>query len=324
MFTHKYKDIISMDKLLLAWQKFLCGKRSKKDVLKFQEDLSVNLANLYQDLRNKTYIHGGYAAFRVADPKPRDIHKAGVRDRLVHHLLYQELYPYFDRRFVYDSFSCRNGKGIYKGLERFKYFAEKVSRHNTTTAYILKGDIKKFFASIDQQILLSILKKQIIDQDIIWLIESVLVSFYSLRHGIGLPLGNLTSQLFSNIYLHELDAFIKQELKIKYYIRYADDFVIMSGDKKYLLGLIPKIDEFLNNKLHLSLHEKKVYIKTYFSGLDFIGWVNFPSYRRLRTSTKRKIFTKMRYYPRSETASSYRGLLSHGNTYKIRKKLGME
>jgi len=313
-----------MDKLLLAWQKFLCGKRSKRDVLKFQEGLSGNLVKLYEDLLNKTYIHGGYAAFRVADPKPRDIHKASVRDRLIHHLLYQELYPYFDRRFIYDSYSCRNRKGIYKGLERFKHFTGKVSRHNTTTVYILKGDIKKFFASIDQRILLSILKRQIIDPDIIWLIESVLISFHSFRPGVGLPLGNLTSQLFSNIYLHELDTFIKQELRIKYYIRYADDFVIMANDKKYLSGLILKIDDFLKKKLCLALHEKKVYIKTYFSGLDFLGWVNFPHYRRLRTSTKRRIFTKLRYYPRPETVSSYRGLLGHGKTYKIKKELGME
>ena len=241
---------------------------------------------------------------------------------------------YFDNRFIYDSYSCRKEKGTHKALDRFRYFARKVSKNNTRTCYILKGDIKKFFASIDHKILKSILERQIKDKDILWLLNQVIDSFNSKEivpssyaiaydNGTGLPLGNLTSQLLVNIYMHEFDMFVKQELRIKYYIRYADDFSIMSDDRKYLTELLPKIERFLEKELRLKLHENKVYIKTYSSGVDFLGWVHFPYHIQIRTTTKRKIIKKLKGFPKRETVSSYRGLLSHGDTYKQRKYCGL-
>jgi retron-type reverse transcriptase len=186
---------------------------------------------------------------------------------------------------------------------------------------VLKGDIKKFFASIDHGVLYSILRRHIEDEEMHWLIKQVVSSFHTTGEGIGLPLGNLTSQLLVNIYMNEFDMFVKQELRVKYYLRYADDFAIFSDDKKYLEELLPKMGKFLNEKLKLKLHENKVYIKTYASSVDFLGWVHFPYHRQIRTTTKRKIIRKLKGYPKRETINSYRGLLSHGNTYKLRKSL---
>ena len=321
MFNNKYIDIIHINNLLATWERFIAGKRYKKDVVIFQANLASNLINLNKDLKNKTYCHDLYSSFNISDPKPRNIHKATVRDRVVHHLVYKELYPFFHKKFIYDSYSCREGKGTHKALDRFRHFARKVSRNNTRTCFVLKCDIKKFFANIDQDILIKILERHIIDLDILDLLRRIIVSFHTTRHGVGLPLGNLTSQLLVNVYMHEFDMYLKQELKIKYYIRYADDFVIMSDSRKYLEDILPKLHVFLNDKLHLSLHENKVYIKTYDSGVDFLGWVHFPYHRQIRTTTKRKIIRMTKGYSKKETINSYRGLLQHGNTYKLIKKI---
>lgn len=321
MLAHTYNSTIEIENLLLTWERFLRGKKRKKDVIKFQAELGTNIASLYTDLKNKAYVHGLYSAFNISDPKPRNIHKATIRDRVLHHLIYKELYWHFDFLFIYDSYSCRKNKGTHKALNRFRYFARKVSKNHSRTCFVLKCDIKKFFASVDHGILSKILERHIIDADIRWLINQVISSFHSNVSGIGLPLGNLTSQLLVNIYMHEFDMYLKQELRVKYYIRYADDFAILSDDRKYLEDILPKLHIFLNEKLRLTLHERKVYIKTYGSGVDFLGWVHFPHHRQIRTTTKRKIIRNMKGYPKRETVNSYRGLLGHGNTHKLQKRL---
>lgn len=324
MISHKYNKIIKIENLLIVWDRFLRAKRYKKDVVIFQSKLSDNLADLHYSLVDFSYAHGVYSAFNVSDPKPRNIHKATVRDRVLHHLLYKELYPYFEAKFIYDSYSCRENKGVHRALNRFKYFAGKVSKNYSGTCYVLKCDVKKFFASVDHEILIKILKRHIEDQDLLWLINQVISSFYANQSGVGLPLGNLTSQLLVNIYMHEFDMFMKQELKAKYYIRYADDFIILSDNKDYLNSLLLKIGNFLSEKLKLTLHAHKVYIKTYTSGVDFLGWVHFPHHRQLRRATKRKIIRKLKGYPKKETIVSCRGFLSHGNTHKLKRQIGFE
>ena len=147
-----FEKIISVDNLLLAWTEFVRGKRNRKDVQEFQLHIMDNVLSLHQDLKNLTYKHGGYQAFKISDPKPRDIHKANVRDRLLHHAIYRVLYPYFDNRFIHDSYSCRIGKGTHKAINRFRVFFRKVSKNNTRTCFVLKCDIRKFFANIDHQI----------------------------------------------------------------------------------------------------------------------------------------------------------------------------
>lgn len=319
---HIFNNIISWENLLLSWREFLRGKRKKKDVAEFSLRLMDNIFSLRNDLLRKTYKHGQYDAFKINDPKPRDIHKAEVRDRLIHHAIYRILYPYFDRKFIYDSYSCRIDKGTHRAMNRFRYFARKVSCNNTRTVWVLKCDIRKFFANIDHQILIKILEKNIDDRDTIWLLKQVIESFYTKdKMKVGLPLGNLTSQLLINIYMNEFDRFVKRDLKIKYYIRYADDFIIMYGNKVYLENLIPKISEFLEKRLKLLLHPKKVFVKTLASGIDFLGWVHFPYHRVLRTATRKRMFRRLKQKCKKEVIVSYLGMLKHGNTYKLIKKL---
>lgn len=281
----------------------------------------ANLIWLHHDLAAKTYIHSAYQHFKIADPKPRDINKASVRDRLLHHAIHRVLYPYFDRRFVADSYSCRIGKGTHRALDRFRSFFYTVSRNNTRTCWVLKGDVKKFFASIDQAILLRILKRHIDDPDVLWLLGQVIGSFSATRSGIGLPLGNLTSQLLVNVYMNEFDQFVKHRLKAEHYIRYADDFVVLSCDRGSLVRLIAEMQNFLHQQLRLTLHPDKVLTKTFASGVDFLGWVHFPDHRVLRTATKRRMVRRVRAHPAPETVSSYLGLLRHGNTARLRRQV---
>lgn len=214
--NYSYHDIISIENLLEAWREFKKGKKLRKDVQEFEFKLMENILSLHNDLAQKTYKHSEYTPFNISDPKPRNIHKAIVRDRLLHHAIYRILYTFFDRIFIADSFSCRLNKGTHKALNRFKEFVYKVSKNNTKTCWVLKCDIKKFFASIDHNSRY-IVVKYINDKDTNWLLNQVINSFYSTEPGKGLPLGNLTSQLLVNIYMNEFDQYIKHRLKIKYY-----------------------------------------------------------------------------------------------------------
>jgi RNA-directed DNA polymerase len=324
-FTHSYEHIISIENLLEAWKGFLKGKRNKKGVKEFQRFLMKNIYLLHEDLQRSTYIHAGYHAFKISDPKPRDIHKATVRDRLLHHALYRVLYPFFDNTFIADSYSCRRGKGTHKAMDRFKGFARKVSKNNTRGCFVLKCDIRKFFASIDHEILREILFKYIVDKKVLSLLDNVIESFNSRIEGKGLPLGNLTSQLFVNIYMNEFDQYVKHTLKAKYYIRYADDFVILSQNKDELDEIYRLIGIFLNQRLKLELHPDKCSIKTIASGVDFLGWVHFPTPRVLRTVAKKRMFKRIRETDCVEqTLPSHLGLLSHGDTWKLRKQISKQ
>jgi len=318
----KYNDIISLENLLISWREFLRGKRKRRDVSEFSIRFIDNILKLHKEVADRKYEHGPYFAFKINDPKPRDIHKAKVRDRIVHHAIYRILYPYFDKKFVYDSYSCRIDKGTHRTINRFRELARKVSKNNTKTVWILKCDVRKFFARINHEVLKSILERYIKDQNIMWLLENVIDSFHTEGNlGVGLPLGNVTSQLFINVYMNELDQFIKRELKVRYFVRYADDFVILHMDKNYLINLIPQISRYLEKGLKLSLNSDKVYIKTLSSGVDFLGWTHFSYHRVLRTSTKRRMFKKLKRKHASESFVSYMGLLKHGNTYKLVKQL---
>lgn len=275
-----------------------------------------NILALHKDLASGTYQHGLYHEFNICDPKPRIIHKATVRDRLLHHAVYRVLYPFFEDTFIADSFSCRLDKGAHRALARFKKFAGMVSQNSTKTCWILKCDIKKFFASVDQTILLEMLNERISDKRIVALLKEVISSFPA-----GLPLGNLTSQLFSNVYMNEFDQFVKHKLHVKYYIRYADDFVFLSGNRKELEGIVPVIANYFHLHLKLKLHPNKIFIKTLSSGMDFLGWVNFPKHRVLRTVTKKRMFAKLKANVKPERLVSYLGQLKHGNTQKLRTKI---
>lgn len=353
-----YQEIVCLENLFTAWQEFLPGKKKKEDVQEFGARLIDNILQLQAELANFTYVHGDYEAFNISDPKPRNIHKATVRDRVLHHAIYRKLYPFFDKVFICDSYSCRIGKGAHKSINRFKKFCLQVSKNNTRTVWVLKCDIRKFFASIDHKILLEILNIYIPDKNILWLLEQVIRSFYSRIYGVipsecvrardplvfdlnklrnfsasllhssvgmtgseGLSLGNLTSQLFCNVYMNEFDQFVKHKLKAKYYVRYADDFVFLSDSKDSLLSVVPKIVAFLDERVKLQFHPDKIFIKTLASGVDFLGWVNFPHHRVLRKTTRRRMFKRIYSQPMNETFQSYLGLMSHGNTYRLKQEV---
>ncbi len=320
-FENNYSELVSVDNLLNAWQEFIKGKRSRVDVQEFELRLMDNIIELHQDLTAHTYGHSSYKDFFINDSKRRHIHKAGVRDRLLHHAIYRVLYPFFDKTFISDSFSCRLDKGTHKAIKRFQCFAGKVSRNHHRTCWVLKGDIKKFFDSIDHDVLIKILSGYIVDKNILALLENIINSFpQDSKEKLGLPLGNLTSQLFANVYMNVFDQFVKHKLKAKYYIRYADDFVILSENKEWLESTIPLIKNFLTTHLRLELHPDKLFIKTIFSGMDFLGWVNFPEHRTLRTTTKRRMFKRIKNNPSRSVVDSYLGLLKHGNGENIRRE----
>jgi len=307
-----FEKIVSLENLFLAWEEFKKGKMYKTDVQNYNFFLENNIFVLHRELKAKRYQHSPYHSFYIKDPKLRHIHKACVRDRVLHHAIFRILYPIFDKFFIFDSYSCRISKGTHKAVDRLQTFCRKESKNNSRTVYILKLDIKKFFDSVDHNILLSLIKKRIEDKDLFWLLEVIISSFEK-----GIPLGNITSQLFANICLNELDYFIKQILKIKYYIRYCDDFIMIRKDKNYLQNLIPKIACFLKQKLKLSLHPDKISLRKYNQGIDFLGYVSFPHYRILRTRTKNRMFNKIN----SENLQSYLGILKHCNGYKLREEI---
>ncbi len=316
----------------MAWREFKRGKRKKKDVQEFEFNLEDNLFALHEALAAKTYEHSAYESFYVQDPKLRHIHKACVRDRVVHQAVFRILYPIFDAGFIFDSYSCRTGKGTHRAVLRLEMFMRKLSKNYKKPIFALKCDVKKFFDSIDQQILLCLIRNRVRNENMLWLIERIIESFEKERN-TGLPLGNVTSQIFANIYLNELDYFVKHALKVKHYIRYCDDFVILSEERKYLEATLSKINNFLIDVLKLSLHGRKIIFRKFTHGIDFLGYVVMPYYRVLRTKTKRRILKKMARrkseLERGEvdvasfnsSLQSYFGVLAHCKGFKIRKKL---
>jgi|WetSurMetagenome_2_1015567.scaffolds.fasta_scaffold02993_5 RNA-directed DNA polymerase len=329
---HIFEEIISLPNLFSAWREFSRGKRSKVDVLIFEENLERNIFKLHDELGAGKYVHGSYENFYVRDPKLRLISKACVRDRLVHQAVFQVLYHIFDRKFAHDSYSCRIEKGNHAAVRRLNSFCHKVSDNFNQPAFALKCDVKKFFASIDRKILFEIIKRTVKDEKALTLIKTILLSFNP-QEAIGLPLGNVTSQLFANIYLNELDWFIKRELKIKFYLRYCDDFIVLDKDKNNLLAIIPLLRIFLGEELKLKLHERKIIIRKLNQGMDFLGYVMLPHYSVLRTKTRNRAVRKIKikkdklknglisedYF--NNSLKSHLGMLKHCHGHKNKAKI---
>ena len=307
-----FTTICSEVALRAAWKKFSAGKKSRSDVAEYQKHLRRNTQNLQGDLVSSRYEHGVYQPFTICDPKQRQIHKATVRDRLVHQAIVSAIEPLFEKRFIYDSYSCRVGKGTHAGVARLGLFLRQASHNNTQKVWVLKCDVRQFFASIDHEILMRQAEARIDDEQTLELLRTILLS-HNAETGKGIPLGNVTSQLCANIYLHELDWFMKQTIGVKYYLRYCDDFVVVSTDKDYLISLIEPIERFLAETLKLELHPSKVSIRSWGQGIDFLGYVLRPNATTLRTKTKRRMLSKVN----SNNLSSYLGMCSHANQYEL-------
>lgn len=309
-------DVISPENLLRAWKKFRRGKRSKREVAEFEFSLEENLFSLHERLAQGVWTADPYVERRIADPKPRLIHIASVRDRVFFQAVYQTLYQIFDKTFIHDSYASREGKGNHAGVKCFEVFARKVSANYTKSSFVLKCDIRKFFDSIDHKVLFSLISRRVTDTNLFSLIYRIISSFETAPHK-GLPLGNVTSQIFANIYLNELDQFVKHTLKAKYYIRYCDDFVILENNRAVLEKLIENLRDFLHKELLLKLHPCKVTIRKLQQGTDFLGYVALPYYRVLRTRTKRRMLKRVN----EKNLASYLGMLVHCRGERLRRNL---
>lgn len=337
VYKNLFQQIVSSENLFAAWDKFRVDKRHKKDVQAFEFKLEQNIFQLHRDLATKQYKHQSYTGFYIRDPKVRHIHKASARDRILHHAVFQVLNPIFDKTFIPTSFSCRVGKGVHRGVLEMERMIRAESRNFTRPCFALKCDVQKFFDSVNHQIILSILHKKISDEDTLWLLREIIESFATNQTNLfdrqGLPIGNLTSQLFANIYMNEFDQFAKHELRLQRYARYTDDFVIISTDRQYLEGIINPVQTFLTNKLKLVLHPKKISMRACHQGIDFLGYVALPYHRLMRTKTRKRIFRKLKarisQYRNgsisettlSQSLQSYLGVLSHANTHQLSQNL---
>ena len=314
--------------------------------MKFERYLEDNIFKLHSELAGLTYKHDPYVKFHIYDPKHRIIHKAEVKDRLVHHIVFKELYKIFNPTFIYHSYSSRDNKGTHLAVKNLANILRKASSNYTQPVYVLKCDIKKFFYSVSHQKLFEIIKNKVKDPKFLWLVWQIISSFSTpvenfpqrereLKENFserkGLPIGNLTSQIFANIFLDKFDWFVKKQLRIKYYFRYADDFAIVNQDPKYLENLIVLIEDFLNKKLDLKLHPQKVEVRKFNQGVDFLGYVVLPYYITLRTKTKKRMFRKIKENKLKlnqnlisrdsfeQSLQSYHGVLKHCNGFELKK-----
>lgn len=295
-----------------SWFTFKKGKNFTADLHDFQYHLEKNLYELFRDLNSGNYRHGGYDKFIVCDNKRREISVAGIRDRVVHRLMYDFLNKIYDKTFIFDAWSCRLNKGLLGAIERVQTFLRRYPH-----GHIWKGDVRKFFDSIDQKILLEILSSKIKDLATIQLLKEVIGSFSAVKgRKIGMPIGNLTSQIFANIYLNELDRFVKNRLKPKAYLRYGDDFIIVESDPKKLNIFRTEVAKFLETKLKLRINPKSDKVIKANNGLKFLGIKFWPTGRTLNNRSLMRTTEKLA----PNNTSSYNGLIAkHGSRKRVKR-----
>lgn len=347
-YGHLYEQIYDFENLYQAYLEARKSKRYREDVLKFSANLEENLIEIQNELIWKMYKVGRYREFYVYEPKKRLIMALPFKDRVVQWAVYRVLNPLFNKTFTRHSYACRVGKGTHKAADTLQYWLRKADR-SPKKYYFLKMDISKYFYRVDHNIAMKILESKIKDKDTLWLLEEIIKNdnvAFGLPLGMepgdcpkhmrlfdkGMPIGNLTSQLLANIYLNELDQFCKHNLRVKRYIRYMDDFIILHHDKKYLHRLKMEVENFLNDKLELHLN-KKTCIRPISLGVEFVGFRIWPTHRKLKKKSAKKMRRRLRYlrkaYARGETTlekinasvQSYLGVLKHCNSYSLQKSI---
>jgi RNA-directed DNA polymerase len=342
-YRHLYSQVWAFDNLYAAYRAARKGKRGKAPAATFEFNQEANLIHLQEELRTQTYRPGPYHSFYIGEPKRRLISAAPFRDRVVHHALCRVMEAIFERRFIADSYANRVGKGTHRALDRCTYFARR-------RRYALQCDVRQFFPSIDHQILQRILARPIADEGVMWLIRRILESGvgvlseeYEMRwfpgddllaplRPRGLPIGNLTSQFWANCYLNELDQFIKRELKVRCYLRYVDDFLLFHDDKRQLGKWRREIIAFLQT-LRLTLHEERAHVRPVTEGIPFLGFVVYPSHRRLKRAKglayRRRLKRLVEDYAlghgeAEDLKASIQGWINHaryGDTWGLRRAL---
>lgn len=274
-----------------------------------------------EELKNKAYRPSRSILFAARKPKLREIFAADFRDRVVHHVLVDYLERIYEPIFIHDSYACRKDKGTHAAIMRLQNFLRKVSKNGRVKAYYLQLDIKDFFTSIDKSILFTLIKKKVINYDILWLAAKIIFhdpterfilrdrenvmrhipsnkSLFGKDNKKGLPIGNLISQFFANVYMNELDQFIKHSLKARFFIRYVDDFILLSRDKDELLGWRNRINDFLGEYLGLTLHSKRVKLQPISNGVDFLGYIVRKDYILVRRRVINNMYSRLRYFTR--------------------------
>lgn len=284
--TDIFEEACSFKSLLAAYNRARRGKGSREEVARFGWRLEAKLLALREELLGGTYVHGVYRHFVINDSKRREIKAAPFRDRVVHQAVTAALEPHFDRGFIFDTYACRRGKGTHAALKRFEHYA-RASR------YALSMDISKYFASVNHATLFSLLKRKVRDTRMLELCRMIIASSED-TPGRGIPIGNLTSQLFANVYLGQLDHYAKHTLRLRRYVRYMDDIVILHDDKAVLHEVKQAIAAFAGSTLGLSLHPRKVQVSPTSAGIYFLGYHIFPHHRLLRQSTVKRFVARTR------------------------------
>lgn len=360
--------ILGIENIYTAYKECRKRKRNTINALKFEKDFEQNLFELHSSLNNRSYVPRRSVCFVVLKPKPREIFAADFRDRIVHHILVKELEKIYEKRFIFDSYACRKNKGTHKAAKRLKKFTQfyKNSSKTYKRGYFLQLDVQNFFMSIDKKILFDLIKKQVLfsnlfsrnqKEELVFLLKIIIFSepeknfvkksakrhwdkipkhksLFNTEKGKGLPIGNYSSQFFANIYLHELDFFIKQRLRIKHYVRYVDDFILLSKSKEFLLSCFFRILFFVKNNLLLDL-KKESKLLPLSNGIDFLGYIirpysifvrkrvlnNFKSkiqeYNSLVKNDELSDFDKKQFLA---AKASYFGHFKHADCFKIKQQ----
>lgn len=305
------------------------GKRYQPEVQRFEYHLEERLWEIKRELEAETYLWGGYRAFRIYDPKQRVIRAAPFRDRVVHHALYRVLAPIIERAYIPDTYACLVGRGSLAAVRRY----EEYLRQQRGTGYVLKADVKQYFPSVDHAVLRRLLRRKISDEPLLRLLDR-LVESGDEGGGKGMPIGNLTSQLFANLYLDPLDHFVKEDLQRRAYIRYMDDVVILGEEKAELWDVLRAVERFLQERLRLSLQPQRTSVIPVAAGVDFLGYVVYPNgYKRVRrrnvVNVRRRLVRLEAGHARGEipfaharqSIASWLGLAKHASAFRLSRSL---
>ncbi|KAF0194120.1 MAG: Retron-type reverse transcriptase [Bacteroidetes bacterium] len=307
-----YQAVYSIENLELADAKARKGKMGQYGVQLHMKNERENIAALHEMLKNKTYRTSQYTRFTIFEPKEREIFRLPYYpDRITHHAIMNVLEGMFTNVFTADTYSCIKGKGIHGAARSVR----KALRDVPGTQYCLKMDIKKFYPSIDHNILKDLLRRKLKDRDLLWLLDSIIDS------ADGLPIGNYLSQYFANFYLTYFDHWLKEVKGVKYYFRYADDLVILASDKKYLHQILSEIREYLNTNLKLTIKSNYQVFPVAARSIDFVGYRFYHTHTLLRKSIKQNFARMIARRRNPASIASYNGWAAHCNSRHLLKKL---
>lgn len=328
---HILDEICTFKNVITAYKKARKCKRYRPTVLELETDREYNLLRVIEDIRNGTYRAGRYFVFKVFEPKERLIMALPFYDRVIQHAIVNIIEPIFEKRFVFHSYACRKDKGAHAASDTLSRWLYNLQVRQGKKIYAIKADIHHYFQSIDHEVLKAEVRRYISDKAVLKILDHIIDHNGIYPDGVGIPVGNLTSQLFANVYLNILDHYIKHTLGVRYYLRYMDDFIILGEDPAELREILEKIETFVNERLHLALNPKTTIIAAK-NGVDFVGYRHFPSFRILRKGATRRIKKLLHAFKTGEvdeelfdrSMESRIGHARHADTFKLCEELREE